>query len=294
MFLISRILPNRLRFCSSLCFCCVLWRLPVKYESAHVHPRRQLGRLEKGEGVRDGGGRRWDLPSDWSGVTYLQPLPDVRTQWEWEGEGEGEGDCGVVSLNKMAARPLSARPLWTPTMTGRCLDPHTMLLRGTFAVASPWLVVHLTTWTHNISFLHFKTSWLSDRPSPCSDTQQLLCGFWRKTGWYVFSTDADFPFLVFVVLHPATPFYCDVFPFSATYFPFLTEPVVLLFIWLFTLYLGILPPTDCNCPPSLRVTSQKAIFNDVLAFFPTIHRLFTASCTWRQVSFKRAINLNVI
>lgn len=44
-------------------------------------------------------------------------------------------DCGVVSLNKMAARPLSTRAYWTPTMTVRsavwihtqCISPDSFL-----------------------------------------------------------------------------------------------------------------------------------------------------------------------
>lgn len=66
----------------------------------------------------------------WSGVTYLGA-----TSWSVCSLGGGEGDCSVVSLNKMAARPLSTRAHWTPTMTVRsavgitteCISPESLL-----------------------------------------------------------------------------------------------------------------------------------------------------------------------
>lgn len=74
----------------------------------------QLGDLEKKEGGPVGGGRSlcpvfWLVGSDVSGAT----------SWSVCSLGGGEGDCGVVSLNKMAAIPLSTRAHWTPTMSVR-------------------------------------------------------------------------------------------------------------------------------------------------------------------------------
>lgn len=53
---------------------------------------------EGGGGVELGAGV-WLVGSDVSGDT----------SWSVCSLGGGEGDCGVVSLNKMAARPLSTR-----------------------------------------------------------------------------------------------------------------------------------------------------------------------------------------
>lgn len=49
-------------------------------------------------------GRSLEPLFGWWRVTYVDP-----TSWSVCSLGGGEGDCGVVSLNKMAARPLSTR-----------------------------------------------------------------------------------------------------------------------------------------------------------------------------------------
>lgn len=54
--------------------------------------------------VGGGSGRSLEPLFGWWRVTYVDP-----TSWSVCSLGGGEGDCGVVSLNKMAARPLSTR-----------------------------------------------------------------------------------------------------------------------------------------------------------------------------------------
>lgn len=52
------------------------------------------------------GGRRAELRA---GVWLVGGDVSGATSWSVCSVGGGEGDCGVVSLNKMAARPLSTR-----------------------------------------------------------------------------------------------------------------------------------------------------------------------------------------
>lgn len=99
-----------LKIYKAACFCNCLGNVSCQ----PVRPLWQLGCLVNGGGRS--GGRRAELES-----SVL-----VGREWRvWSHflvcllSGGGEGDCSVVSLNKMAARPLSTRAHWTPTMTVR-------------------------------------------------------------------------------------------------------------------------------------------------------------------------------
>lgn len=80
------------------------------------------------------GGRR----GEWAGLVFWLVGSDVSgaTSWSVCSLGGGDGDCSVVSLNKMAARPLSRRAHWTPTMSVRsavwinteCISPESLLI----------------------------------------------------------------------------------------------------------------------------------------------------------------------
>lgn len=81
---------------------CMLQHLPWKYELEPVHPLWQLEEGRRGAA----GGRRAELGA---GVWLVGGDVSGATSWSVCSLGGGEGDCGVVSLNKMAARPLSTR-----------------------------------------------------------------------------------------------------------------------------------------------------------------------------------------